>query len=100
MVYFQTKNPNLGKFWRALEWKRLVYSSYFILKILRPLGIHFMAIWSFGGIWVYFPPLWYIVSRKIWQPWSTGELRLAIENFVGDKKFFIFGQPAFHCLPT
>jgi hypothetical protein len=26
MVYFQTKNPNLGKFWRALEWKMLVYS--------------------------------------------------------------------------
>jgi hypothetical protein len=25
MVYFQTKNPNLGKFWRALEWKLLVY---------------------------------------------------------------------------
>jgi hypothetical protein len=26
MVYFQTKNPNLGIFWRVLEWKRLVYS--------------------------------------------------------------------------
>jgi hypothetical protein len=26
MVYFQTKNRNLGKFWRALEWKKLVYS--------------------------------------------------------------------------
>jgi hypothetical protein len=25
MVYFQTKHPNLGKFWSALEWKRLVY---------------------------------------------------------------------------
>jgi hypothetical protein len=24
MVYFQTKNPNVGKFWRALEWKMLV----------------------------------------------------------------------------
>jgi hypothetical protein len=24
-VYFQTKNPNLDKFWRALEWKMLVY---------------------------------------------------------------------------
>jgi hypothetical protein len=21
MVYFQTKNPNLGKFWRVSEWK-------------------------------------------------------------------------------
>jgi hypothetical protein len=26
MVYFQTKNPNLGKFGRALEWKRLLNS--------------------------------------------------------------------------
>jgi hypothetical protein len=25
MVYFQTKNPNLGKFWRALVWKMLIY---------------------------------------------------------------------------
>jgi hypothetical protein len=25
MVYFQTKNPNLGKYWRALEWDMLGY---------------------------------------------------------------------------
>jgi hypothetical protein len=25
MVCFQTKNPNLGKFWRVLHWKMLVY---------------------------------------------------------------------------
>jgi hypothetical protein len=25
MVYFHTKNPNLGTFWRAFEWKMLVY---------------------------------------------------------------------------
>jgi hypothetical protein len=25
MVYFKTKNPNLGKFWRALDWKMLIY---------------------------------------------------------------------------
>jgi hypothetical protein len=25
MVCFQTKNYNLGKFWRALQWKMLVY---------------------------------------------------------------------------
>jgi hypothetical protein len=24
MVYFQAKNPNLGKFWRALDWKMLL----------------------------------------------------------------------------
>jgi hypothetical protein len=25
MVCFQTKNTNLGKFWRVLRWKMLVY---------------------------------------------------------------------------
>jgi hypothetical protein len=25
MAYFQTKNPTLGKFWRVLQWKMLVY---------------------------------------------------------------------------
>jgi hypothetical protein len=30
MAYFQTKNPNLGKFWKDLQWEMLVY---------------FMAIW-------------------------------------------------------
>jgi hypothetical protein len=43
MVYFQTKNPNLDKFWRALDWKMLKY---------------FMTIWyilcSFGS---FFPVL-------------------------------------------
>jgi hypothetical protein len=25
MVYFQAKNPYLGKFWRALDWKMSIY---------------------------------------------------------------------------
>jgi hypothetical protein len=29
MVNFQTKNPNLGKFRRVLEWKSLVYAIYY-----------------------------------------------------------------------
>jgi hypothetical protein len=36
MVYFQTKNPTLGKFLRALDWKMLIY---------------FMTIWN---IWLTF----------------------------------------------
>jgi hypothetical protein len=38
MVCFQTKNPNLGKFWSALEWKMLLYFMT-IWNILRPFGI-------------------------------------------------------------
>jgi hypothetical protein len=29
MVCFQTKNQNLGKFWRAMKWKKLAYSIDF-----------------------------------------------------------------------
>jgi hypothetical protein len=25
MVYFQTKNPNLGQFWNALDWRMVIY---------------------------------------------------------------------------
>jgi hypothetical protein len=52
MVYFQTKNSILGKLWRILQWKILVYV---------------MAIWSilhhfdiYCGHLVYFVVIWYI----------------------------------------
>jgi hypothetical protein len=50
MVYFQTKNPCLGKLWRVLQWMTLVYLIA-IWSILRPIGIfyghlvHFVVIW-------------------------------------------------------
>jgi hypothetical protein len=67
MVCFQTKNPNLGKFWRVLLWKILVCFMT-IWSILRPLEL-------FDGHLVYLMVFWYIlprfgifVPRKIWQP--------------------------------
>jgi hypothetical protein len=69
-MYFQTKNPNLGKFW--WQWKMLVYFmsiwyTYFIAiwYNLRPFGI-----FSVFGIFFLF---WYLVTIKIWQPWSKLE---------------------------
>jgi hypothetical protein len=44
MVRLQTKNPNLGKFWGALDWKMLVYFM-FIWNILQSSGRYFIAIW-------------------------------------------------------
>jgi hypothetical protein len=47
---FQTKNPNLGKFWRDLQRKILVYFMA-IGPVLRPLGIlcgHLIYLWLFG----------------------------------------------------
>jgi hypothetical protein len=45
-AFFQTKNPNLGKFSRDLQWKWLVY---------------FMAIGPFYDHLVYFAAIWYIL---------------------------------------
>jgi hypothetical protein len=52
MAHFQTKNPDLGTFWRILQWKMLVYYTA-IGSISRLLGIvcgllaYFMVIWYF-----------------------------------------------------
>jgi hypothetical protein len=62
-VYFQTKNPILGK----LEWKMLVYSMV-IWNILRQFEIlygHFVLLWWFG----IFLTVLYIVAKILWQPW-------------------------------
>jgi hypothetical protein len=57
MVYFQTKNPYLGKFLGVLLWKMLVC---FIdtWSIVRPFGI-------FYGQLVYFVATWCIFSRFV-----------------------------------
>jgi hypothetical protein len=49
MVYFQTKNPILGNFWRVLQLKMLVYYIH-IWSIFMPFGIFYSHL-------VYFPPL-------------------------------------------
>jgi hypothetical protein len=56
MVYFETKSPNLGKFWRALEWKVLVYPIV-IWKNLRPFDI--VTLSSFGNVVI----IWYVFPR-------------------------------------
>jgi hypothetical protein len=64
MVCFQTKNPNLGKFWWALEWKMLLY-------FMSIWNTSFMDIWhnvwQFGMVYghlVYFFPFWYVWTKK------------------------------------
>jgi hypothetical protein len=53
MVYFQTENPNLGKFWRALDWKLLLYCKD-ICDILRTIGIFYDHLVNFVFNLVYF----------------------------------------------
>jgi hypothetical protein len=74
---FQTKNPNLGKFWWVWQWKMLVYFTD-IWSIFRPLGVFYGHLVYFV-IW-YISPLWYIVPRKIWQPWSKARPRDAPQS--------------------
>jgi hypothetical protein len=40
MAYFQTKNPNLGKFFRVLQWKMLQHFKA-IWSILLPFGLFY-----------------------------------------------------------
>jgi hypothetical protein len=46
---FQTKSPNLGEFWRALEWTKLVFSRA-IWTIYYGLLVYFKAISPRFGI--------------------------------------------------
>jgi hypothetical protein len=54
-MYFQTKNPNLDKFCRVMQWKMVVYYMA-VWSILRPYVI-------LGGHLVYFVVIWYIFLR-------------------------------------
>jgi hypothetical protein len=67
MVCLQTKNPNLGKFLRTLEWKMLFY----FMTIWNIFTAIWYNVWPFGivcGHLVYFPRFGMFGSRKIWQP--------------------------------
>jgi hypothetical protein len=76
MVYFQTKNPNLGKFWRVLLWKILLYfitiwPAYFtaIGTILWPFDI-------FCGNLVYIPRFGILYQDKSGNPDRRWHLEL------------------------
>jgi hypothetical protein len=67
-IFSKTKHPNLGKFWRVLQWRTLVYFIAFGLFCIQLLYLG--SFWTFCGHLVYFSTLWYAVPRKIWQPCS------------------------------
>jgi hypothetical protein len=63
-------NQKLGKIWRVLQRKMLVYFMDTSCAILWAFVTYIL--WTFGtvrDILVYFFPFWYFVPRKIWQPW-------------------------------
>jgi hypothetical protein len=60
----------LGKIWRALEWKMLVYFLT-MWNIVHAFGTY--NLWPFGivcGHLVNFPQFDMFGPREIWQPWK------------------------------
>jgi hypothetical protein len=69
MAYFQTKNPNLGKFWRHLQqWKVLVYFTAVSFFYGHLLYIFFWRFGTFYGYLVYFSPFLYFLQEKSGNP--------------------------------
>jgi hypothetical protein len=67
MAYFNTKNPNLGIFWRALEWKKYIY---FLANwnILWPIGIFYGHYGVSYGHSVYFSKFGILFQEKSGTP--------------------------------
>jgi hypothetical protein len=70
MVYFQTKNTNLGKFWRALQWKILV-NFITIWSILLQLGIFYDHLVYFVVFLLYFSGSGMLYQEKSGKPGSN-----------------------------
>jgi hypothetical protein len=48
--------------------------------------LNYHPIWPFGifcGNLVYFPLLWCVAPRNIWQPWSSGAVDQGCQIFLG-----------------
>jgi hypothetical protein len=80
MVYFQTKNSNLGKFWKVLQKKILVF--LWLICLFYGLMVFCMAnwyiVWPIGTFWghlVHFVVIWYIL-------WSFGTFCGHLVHFV------------------
>jgi hypothetical protein len=95
MVYFQTENPNLGKFWRALEWKMLAYFLT-IWNILWPFGkIYGRLVWVVccDLVYYYYFNLVYLDQEKSGNPGVAAEKkRFGYIQCYGWHQNFIFGR--------
>jgi hypothetical protein len=67
MVSFQTKKNNLGKFWRALDWKMLIYFMA-IWNILQTFEVFYDPLVHFVFIWHIFSGLGNIYQEKSGNP--------------------------------
>jgi hypothetical protein len=81
MFCLQTKKYQFGQFWRALDWKMLMFYGHLeyitaIWYILSPFGIFCVHL-------VHFFQCWYHVTRKIWQIWQLVKaMRAQLKNHI------------------
>jgi hypothetical protein len=77
MVYFQSKNPNFGKFWSALGWKMLMFLWPSVCNILRNFWVLYDHLpGTFCVYLVHFYWFWYHGLRKIWQSSAERKKRI------------------------
>jgi hypothetical protein len=67
MVCFQTKNPNLGKFWRVLHWKRMLFFMD-TWSILQSFVIFYVHLVKFMEIWYILPRFGILYQEKSGNP--------------------------------
>jgi hypothetical protein len=70
MVCFQTKNTNLGKFWRVLEWNKIDI-FYIHLEYLKEFGIFYDHLVHFVFIWYIFSRFGIMDQKKSGNPATT-----------------------------
>jgi hypothetical protein len=94
IICFLTKNPNLGKFWRAFEWSMLVYCMT-IWNISWPFGIIYgRLVYIVCGHLLYFSKFGVFGLRKIWQPCIRHETLLTPDQVTFCRRHFPFCWPA------
>jgi hypothetical protein len=87
MVTFQTKNPNLGKFWRAIDGKMLTYFMA-TWNILQTFGIFCDHLVHFVFIWYIFSGFGIMYQEKSGNPAVEPTNQSSFEPNVSKPFFF------------
>jgi hypothetical protein len=70
------KNPNLGKFWTALEWKMLIHPAV-IWNILLPFGLFYGNLVNFVVVWCVMTHFGRVFRDKSGNPGRAHDLCLS-----------------------
>jgi hypothetical protein len=97
MVCFQTKNPNLSKFWSVVQWKIFAYLLA-IWSILRPLEIFYGHGVCFVVIWYIFTSFGILYQEKSGNPGSQTKKKLQFNGIPSPTLFRrCYKSPRLHC---